>query len=55
MKKINSKNKQLLVKDGVCDAIKNSEAKVVVMMGAGDIGVLVEDVVTDLRLFNNEV
>jgi len=48
LKKINSQNKQLLDKGDVCDAIKKSEAKIIVMMGAGDIGVLVENVRTEL-------
>jgi len=49
--KITSKKKQLLKKEAVLAAIQKSEAKIIVMLGAGDIGVLIEEVKTELLTF----
>ena len=46
--KITLEKKVLLKKEAVCDAIKKSDAKVIVMIGAGDVGMLIEEVKTEL-------
>ena len=46
--KIDSRNKKLVEKKKVLEEIKNSNATVVVMLGAGDIGVLIEEVSAEL-------
>ncbi len=54
--KITSKNKKLTKKNNLVKDIKNSSAKVVAVLGAGDIGVLVNDL-TDklLKTIENDV
>ncbi len=42
--KIDSEHKKIVNKDKVYQEIENSDSKVVVMIGAGDIGVLIEEV-----------
>jgi len=44
LEKIDSKKKHLGTKDSLKEIILNSSAKIVVMLGAGDIGLLVDDV-----------
>ena len=46
--KINLKDKKIVPKSAVFSEIKKSNAKIVVMIGAGDIGVLIEEVKTEL-------
>jgi|TARA_B110000971_G_scaffold7190_1_gene6985 UDP-N-acetylmuramate--alanine ligase len=48
LSKIENKRKKLSQKNNLIKDIKNSTAKVVVMLGAGDIGVLVNEVTTAL-------
>tara|TARA_B110000259_G_scaffold22890_1_gene23551 strand:+ start:4900 stop:6252 length:1353 start_codon:yes stop_codon:yes gene_type:complete len=48
LSKIENKRKKLTQKNNLIKDIKNSTAKVVVMLGAGDIGVLVNEVTTAL-------
>lgn len=48
--KINQKNKSLQSKEEVVQSVKNTDATVVVMLGAGDIGVLVEEVKNEFKL-----
>ena len=47
--KINMENKQISSKENVIKSIKASDAKIIVMIGAGDIGVLIEDVYKNLK------
>jgi UDP-N-acetylmuramate--alanine ligase len=47
--KINSKNKKLVTKQHVVTEIKKSSAKIIVMIGAGDIGALINTVVKELK------
>ncbi|MET2983845.1 UDP-N-acetylmuramate--L-alanine ligase [Aureibaculum conchae] len=47
--KINMENKQISSKENVIKSIKASDAKIIVMIGAGDIGVLIEDVYQNLK------
>ena len=42
--KMTNKNKKLVVKENLIDAIKNSDAKIIVTIGAGDIGEMVDDI-----------
>ncbi|MGB1283983.1 MAG: UDP-N-acetylmuramate--L-alanine ligase [Polaribacter sp.] len=51
LEKINLENKKLVQKNELITEIKKSSAKIVVMMGAGDIGVLVEDVANQIQKF----
>jgi UDP-N-acetylmuramate--alanine ligase len=44
LEKVVLKNKQRLLKKEILPAIQKTKAKVVVMLGAGDIGVLVEEI-----------
>ena len=44
LSKIENENKSLQTKEKVVASVKNTEATVVVMLGAGDIGVLIEEV-----------
>jgi UDP-N-acetylmuramate--alanine ligase len=44
LEKISNTRKQLLSKEGVKMFVKNTDAEVVLMLGAGDIGLLVQDV-----------
>lgn len=48
LQKIALEKKQLVAKEKVLDAIKNSGVEIVVMIGAGDIGVLIEEVKKEL-------
>ena len=48
LSKIENKNKKLSQKNNLIKDIKNSTAKVVVMLGAGDIGVVVNEVTNEL-------
>ena len=49
LNKINSKNKKLITKENVINEVKKSSAKIIVMIGAGDIGALINDVVKELK------
>ncbi|CAM1351473.1 UDP-N-acetylmuramate--L-alanine ligase [Tenacibaculum insulae] len=42
--KINSENKELVSKEKLCENVLKSTSKIIVMLGAGDIGLLVNDV-----------
>ena len=54
--KINSKKKKIVEKKNIIKDIKQSSAKVVAMLGAGDIGVLINEVTDQLlKLQSNEV
>ena len=48
--KILNKNKKITHKNNLVKDIKNSNASIVAMLGAGDIGKMVEDVKTELML-----
>lgn len=48
LKKISSKQKKLLSKEALYDAIEQSEAQVIIMLGAGDIGEMVNKVTENL-------
>lgn len=48
LSKINCKNKALVSKVDLCEAIKKSVCKVVLLLGAGDIGELVSNLVIEL-------
>ena len=50
LKKILNKNKKITHKKKLVKDIKNSNASIVAMLGAGDIGKMVEDVKTELML-----
>ncbi len=47
--KVNSDNKKLILKEELSDQILKSESKIMVMLGAGDIGLLVEEVKNSLE------
>jgi len=49
LSKIELEDKKLVAKEDVLKNIKHSNAKVVVMLGAGDIGVLIHEVVNELK------
>ncbi len=49
LEKIKNTHKKLVQKSDVMDEIKTSDAKVIAMLGAGDIGVLVKEVVNELK------
>ena len=49
LKKIDLENKKLISKKNVIKEIKKSSAKIIVMIGAGDIGVLINEVVSELK------
>ena len=54
--KIENKNKQIVAKENVIDVIEKSNAKIVLMLGAGDIGVLIQEVTEKLKdKYLNEV
>ncbi|PQJ72062.1 UDP-N-acetylmuramate--L-alanine ligase [Polaribacter butkevichii] len=53
LNKIDCKNKNLTKKNNLVKDIKNSSAKVVVMLGAGDIGVMVNEVTNELLKTTN--
>ncbi|MBJ2173681.1 UDP-N-acetylmuramate--L-alanine ligase [Aureibaculum sp. A20] len=48
--KIDTQKKQISLKEEVIKKIKASDAKIIVMIGAGDIGVLVEEVYQNLKI-----
>ena len=48
LEKITNKNKKITYKNFLVKDIKNSEATIVIMLGAGDIGMMVEEVKNDL-------
>jgi UDP-N-acetylmuramate--alanine ligase len=48
LEKITNKNKKITYKNFLVKDIKNSEATIVTMLGAGDIGMMVEEVKNDL-------
>ena len=50
LEKILNKNKKITNKNNLVKDIKNSNASIVAMLGAGDIGKMVEDVKTELML-----
>ena len=49
LNKIELEKKELITKEKVVDKIKKSKAKIVCMLGAGDIGVLINEVVKTLK------
>jgi len=49
LNKIELDTKKLVSKENLIKDIKNSDAKVIVMLGAGDIGMLINDVVKELK------
>ncbi len=49
LNKIELESKKLVSKENLIKNIENSEAKVVVMLGAGDIGILINEVVSELK------
>ena len=53
LNKIELEKKELIKKEKVVEKIKNSKAKVVCMLGAGDIGVLINEVVEVLNVKEN--
>ena len=56
LNKISNTHKKLAKKNNILKDIKNSSAKVVIMLGAGDIGLLVEEVVNVLiKTGKNEI
>ena len=52
MEKMPLKNKQLSSKENLINNIKKSSAKVIAILGAGDIGMLVEDIKNELLIHN---
>jgi UDP-N-acetylmuramate--alanine ligase len=48
LEKVPHSNKRLITEKEIVDCISKSEARVVVMLGAGDIGVMIEDVKNEL-------
>ena len=56
LNKIANTHKSLTQKNNLVKDIKNSSAKVVVMLGAGDIGIMINDVTNQLlKPLENEV
>jgi UDP-N-acetylmuramate--alanine ligase len=54
--KIDNESKQITTKDNTIDVINKTEAKIVLMLGAGDIGVLIQEVTEKLKnKYLNEV
>ena len=53
LEKISHKNKKITHKKNLTKDIKNSDAKIIVMLGAGDIGMLVEGVKNELLTVQN--
>lgn len=47
--KVDNQSKKIVEKDAVVDEIKKASAKIVVMIGAGDIGMLITNVVKELK------
>jgi UDP-N-acetylmuramate--alanine ligase len=55
LNKVTCKNKKLTKKNNLVKDIKNSSAKVMVMLGAGDIGVMINEVTNELlKTTNND-
>ena len=54
LNKIELEKKELVQKRNLVDKIKESSAKVIVMLGAGDIGVMVSEVVNQLKSVNQQ-
>jgi UDP-N-acetylmuramate--alanine ligase len=54
LNKVDLKKKELVSKEEVVDKIKKSSAKIVTMLGAGDIGMLITSVVSELKLNKNQ-
>jgi UDP-N-acetylmuramate--alanine ligase len=52
--KIELEKKELVQKNNLVDKIRKSSAKVIVMLGAGDIGVMVNEVVNQLKSVNQQ-
>jgi len=50
LNKIELGKKKLVSKENLIKDIKNSEAKVIVMLGAGDIGMMINEVVKELKI-----
>jgi UDP-N-acetylmuramate--alanine ligase len=50
LNKIELEKKKLVSKENLIKDIKNSDAKVIVMLGAGDIGMMISDVVNELKI-----
>lgn len=50
LNKIDLKNKKVTSKKNVITEIKKSSAKIIVMIGAGDIGILINEVVKELKI-----
>ena len=48
LSKINNRHKKLTQKNNLIKDIKNSSAKVVAMLGAGDIGLLINEITNQL-------
>ena len=54
--KIDNDNKQITTKENTINVIHKTEAKIVLMLGAGDIGVLIQEVTEKLKnKYLNEV
>jgi UDP-N-acetylmuramate--alanine ligase len=54
--KIDNENKQIVTKENTTSVIDKTEAKIVLMLGAGDIGVLIQEVTRELKnKYLNEV
>ena len=53
LNKIEKQHKKLTQKNNLVKDIKNSEAKVVLMLGAGDIGVMIKEVASELLKTEN--
>lgn len=49
LNKVELEQKKIVSKENLIKDIKNSDAKIVVMLGAGDIGMLINDVVNELK------
>jgi UDP-N-acetylmuramate--alanine ligase len=49
LKKIDLEKKKLVLKNDLVKDIKNSTAKIIVMLGAGDVGAMVNEVVSELK------
>ena len=56
LSKIDNKNKKITTKENLLFDIKQSSSKIVAMLGAGDIGVMIEEVTEQLlKPLTNEV
>jgi len=54
LNKVDLKKKELVSKEEVVDKIRKSSAKIVTMLGAGDIGMLITSVVSELKSKKNQ-